>query len=208
MNNFPVHCYVVRRSAIGEEADPLKKVLEKAGADLSKSIIEAVVKQVAFSLAISIALMFIPILGQAIAGLMAITQLIAGKKYEKDTKDVIQDASDDIKARAELSAAQIKAAAEEVYTQELPAGREMALSTQSLDGLGSKVKKAVSKVGSAISRVGSAFDDAVPVCIVKKLIGRDWGHVSMIYCWRAMRGSMPRRWPGFRTNRTCSCRSG
>jgi hypothetical protein len=162
MNGFPVRCRTVRRSALGEgEDDPLKKVLEKAGQDLSDAIVEAVIKQCAFSLSLNIALMFIPVLGQAIAGLIAVVQLIAGKKYEKDTQKVIKDASDDIKIRAEASSAQVKAAAQEVYLQELPAAQLLAMSAQPLDGLGKSLKKAVSRVGSAISRVGSAFDDAV-----------------------------------------------
>jgi hypothetical protein len=158
--SFPVHCYVVRKQPLGEE-DALAKVLEKAGQNLSDKIIEAVIKQVGFSLSISIALMFIPVLGQAIAGLMAITQAIAGKKYEKDTQEVIQDTSTDIKERAERSQAEIKAVAATVYEEEMPAAQALAMSKQSLDGFGSSLKKAVSRVGSAISKVGSAFDDAV-----------------------------------------------
>jgi hypothetical protein len=88
-------------------------------------------------------------------------QMIAGKKYEKDTQEIIQETSDAIKDRAERSSAEVQVVAQAVYMQELPAAQTLAMSSQSLDGFGSSLKKAVSNVGRAISNAGSAFDDAV-----------------------------------------------
>jgi hypothetical protein len=160
MNNFPLRCRVVRRSSLGEE-DQLTRVLTKAGEDMSTAIIEAVIKQCAFSLSINIGLMFVPVMGQAIAGLMSVMQMIAGKKYEKDTQQIIEETSQAIKDRAERASREVKQVGEMVYAQELPAARTLAMSNQPLDGFGSFVKSAVSSVGKAISGAASSFDDAV-----------------------------------------------
>lgn len=161
MNNFPIRCRLVRTMrGLGAE-DALSKTLEKSGEDLQKGIIEAVIKQCGVSIGVSIGLMFVPVLGQAIAGLMSVMQMIMGKKYEKDTQEVIERTSQEIKARAERSQEEVKSVAVMVYQQELPAARVLAMSNQPLGDLGFSISRAISSVGHALSKAGSAFDDAV-----------------------------------------------
>jgi len=163
---FPVACYIPtreathapvrRRVALGD----MNTVMEKAGEDLQHAIIEAVIKQAAFSLSINIALMFVPVIGQAIAGLMSVMSMILGNKYQKDTKDIIARTSEDIQKRAEMSQQAVSEAAEDVLVEEMPAARALAMSQQPLDGLRRAVKKAAGQVANAAKSVAGAVKDA------------------------------------------------
>jgi hypothetical protein len=149
---FPVRCSVVRQ--LGGDDDPLSKAMKRAGEDLGDAIITAVIKQCAFSLSINIGLMFVPVMGQAIAGLMSVMQMIAGKKYEKDTQEIIAETSQAIKSRGDACTKEVTAVAQMVYEQELPAARVLAMSNQPLDGFLSSVVSSVKK------KVQGAFKDA------------------------------------------------
>lgn len=127
--SFPVVCYVERRGHLGETLD---ESMKRSGRELTKAIIEAVVKQAAFSMGIQIALMFVPIIGWAISGLVSVTQMIVGKYYQKQMNDVIADTMEAIKQRGAAVEARVMAAGEKVYMEELPAGRALAMSDQPL----------------------------------------------------------------------------
>lgn len=145
---FPVYCRVTRRNALGTD---IQAVVEKSAKELKDAIIEAVIKQAAVSTAVQIGLMFVPIIGQAVAGLVSITQAFTGKYYQKQVDDLVAQTIKDIQDRGAQSTKRIQAAGDAIYVQEMPAAITLAASNQPIDGLGSlasSVRKAVSSVKS------------------------------------------------------------
>jgi hypothetical protein len=150
---FPVRCRVVRALGEGE----LEATLKKTSSDLNDAIVTAVVKQAAYSTGIQIALMFAGPLGLAISGLASLVQMIAGKYYQKQMQDVINDTMDAIKNRGTAMEARLTAEGQTVFMQELPAGRALAMSNTPLEGLGENIferaVRNVSKVPGDVWRV-------------------------------------------------------
>ena len=161
--SFPIRCYIVQRGPFG---DDLQTVLAHSSSDLEKTIITAVAKQAAISIAMQISLMCIPIAGQALAGLMSLTQSIVGKYYSKQMTDVIAQTMDDIKTRSLAVQQRVAVAGQAVFIEELPAARDLAMNGQPIDqGLGDIWQK----LSSALSTVAKTVVKAVPKPVTKVL---------------------------------------
>lgn len=148
---FPIPCRVVRKSPLG---DDLESTIKKSSNELNDAVVTAVVKQAAFSVGIQIALMFVPVIGWAISGLISLVQMIVGKYYQKQMQAVIADAIDQIKLRGTASEQRLLAVGQEVYAQEFPAGRALAMSNTALGGLGANIfERAGHKIGKTIVQI-------------------------------------------------------
>jgi hypothetical protein len=114
----------------------MEATLKRSSEELTDAIVEAVIKQAAFSVGIQIALLFVPVIGWALSGLISLVQMITGKYYQRQMQDVIDDTIAEIKARGDASEKRLTAIGRDVFAQELPAGRALAMSTAPLEGLG------------------------------------------------------------------------
>lgn len=97
---------------------------------MKKKIMEAVIKQAAVNLSIQIGLMFVPVIGWAIAGILALATTISGKYYEKKTKAMMGSIEPDIKAHAKKAETRVRNAATAVFNAEMPIAQALLASGQ------------------------------------------------------------------------------
>lgn len=156
----PLRCTIVRPRVgyvpLGSEPG-LQTVLEKEQKLLTKAIINAVIKSAAFNTGIQIALMCIPVIGQAIAGLMALMNMILGQVYQNAIKRVIANTMEAIKVRGEQARARVEEVGSQLCREEYPAAMQMAMSSQPLGDFWSRLVKApdriVRKVGHQVREI-------------------------------------------------------
>lgn len=155
---FPVHCYVVNRRGLGTD-DPMARQVSL----LEKDVKDAAIKSAALSVGIQVGLMFVPVVGQAISAIISLVQFFTGKRYEKQTQQVIEAASNNIKAAANQARIEVDAAMSQAYEEELPEARLLALSPLPLEGLGDmwssardSLKNAAKKVIKVVAKVAVA----------------------------------------------------
>ena len=132
---------------------------EQRGKELEKGMKEVAIKAAAASMAVSIAISFVPIIGTAIGACLTLVQYFTGKHYTKQTKEVIDKAVKQIKAKGASAEAETAAAYDLVYRQEFKAAQVLAASGVPLSGLGdfwSKSKKAVTRTGREIERISDS----------------------------------------------------
>lgn len=123
---------------------------------LSKAIIDAVIREAALNTGIQIGLIFVPVIGQAIAGLLSLMNMILGQVYERQIQRIIADTMAAIQTRASAAQAKIEAAGNQVCIEEYPTAIQLAMSNQTFNGLGSiwtSITGAVKAVPQQIKQV-------------------------------------------------------
>jgi len=115
---------------------------------------------------VQIALMFVPVIGWAIAGLLSVTQMIVGKHYQREMNKLIADTTANIKERAAAAESRVMEAAQAVYMQELPAGRALAMSSQPLgETIFERAYHAVVNLPKTVLRAAARLEDQTKIII-------------------------------------------
>jgi hypothetical protein len=146
---------IVGYRPLGADDADVQHVISTNVKHLTDEIVQAVVRQAVVALTLQVGLMCIPVIGWAIAAVVAVTQQITGKIYEAQMKKVINNCIGDIKQRGEDVKARVQTAAIKVANEELPAAQALAVSNVQLNGLGdfwSKSVKSVEKVFKSIPK--------------------------------------------------------
>jgi hypothetical protein len=144
----PVRC-VLARPRVGYTplgSEDLQTVLTKEQGKLTQAIIDAVIKSAAFNTGIQIGLMFVPVIGQAIAGLMALMNMALGQIYQRDIQQIIGETIDAIKTRGEAAKVRVEAAGQSVCLEEYPTVIRQLTSGQPLGGWWSDITSPVTTV--------------------------------------------------------------
>lgn len=144
----PVRC-VLARPRVGYTplgSEDLQTVLNKEQGKLTQAIIDAVIKSAAFNTGIQIGLLFVPVIGQAIAGLMALMNMALGQIYQRDIQQIIGETIDAIKSRGEAARARVEAAGQTVCLEEYPTVIRQLTSGQPLGGWWSDITSPVTTV--------------------------------------------------------------
>jgi hypothetical protein len=148
----PVRC-VIARPRVGYTplgSEDLQNVLTKQSKELQQSILDAVIKQAALAtsaqLGVVIFFWSIPALGQALAGLLSLMNMILGQVYQRDIQQVIAEAMEAIKARGEASQARVEAAQDQVCVDEYPTVIRQLISGQPLGSLWTDITNPITTV--------------------------------------------------------------
>ncbi len=169
MTDFPA--YIGGRTVwpgLGDLEDADKNLTEQQRR-FKKDMIQAVAKVTAVQVGISVALLFIPVLGWALAALNALVGLIVGDIMKKRLKKVMDRLKTDIQGYQQHAQQEVHAYEEQVTQEVWPDAAALAASGEPLDGLGdfwSSAKDAISKAAKDTVRAVVQFHNA-PV----KLIG-------------------------------------
>ncbi len=146
---IPVRCTIVRPPLgyvlLGSEP-ALQTVLTSEQTRLTNEIIKAVIKEAAFTTGIQIGLMFVPVIGQAIAGLLALMNMILGQIYQRQIQQVIANTMDAIKKRSNAAQARVEAAGAVVVQEEFPAVAAALMKGQPIGDLWSRALKTPEKI--------------------------------------------------------------
>jgi hypothetical protein len=140
----------------------MASTMKHASENLQDAIIKAVIKQAAFSIGVQVGLMFVPVIGTAIAGLLSVIQMITGKYYQNQVTKLIASTMAAIQARGEALEKAIMEAGQAVYAEEFPAGRALAMNAEPVAGLGMNIfERAAVSTQKTVKRVGIAVTDTL-----------------------------------------------
>lgn len=132
--------------ALGAE-QTIEQVMERLQRDMK----EQMIKQAAINASLSLTLLVIPVVGWAASAALAVVQGIVGTKYQKQAKEVLAD----IQVRAREITAEYQTKMQEaqnaVFEQEKPAGVQLAVTCQPLNGMGDLGFSLKSAIKAAIS---------------------------------------------------------
>jgi hypothetical protein len=179
---FPVRCVLVLGS---DPAADMQTGLKNITDDVKATVMEGAIRGAAVQMGIQTGLMFAGPVGWAVSSVISLAQHFSGKYYTKKTKDVIEQASLDIKAYAKKKQKYVESRMIQVYDEEFPAAAALALSNQDLGSwftdLVGKAKKTVKKVVAPVKKVIASPASqskllstiAAPVVSVPRIIIKD-----------------------------------
>lgn len=148
---FPVRCILVRPLGADPAAE-LQSGIAKASDDLKDKIMEGAIRGAAIQIGVQIGLMFAGPVGWAAGAVISLAQHFTGKYYTKKTKDVIEQASTDVKNYAKKKESYVTARMIAVYQEELPASQLLAASNQDL-GLGSILSSIIGAAKKTVKKI-------------------------------------------------------
>lgn len=155
---------------IGTDLDDADKALTAQQRRFKKDMIQAVAKVTAVQVGISVVLLFIPVIGWALAAINALVGLIVGDIMKKRLKKVMDGIKNDLQAYQKQAQAEVHAVEEQVTEQVWPDAAALAQSGEPLDGLGDfwqDIKGSVSKAAKQVVKAVVTVH-TVPV----KLVGQ------------------------------------
>ena len=121
----------------GLGADPMATMIETITSKLKTQLIVQTAATAAASLTLVLAVNVIPIVGQVIGGLLLVANSLIGASFQRQGQQLVADFQDEMTRAGATFQAQVDAAQSAAFEQEKPAAIDLALSNQTLNGLGS-----------------------------------------------------------------------
>ncbi len=162
---YPVRSRIVSNAPVFlAGADPQAELAAKMDAmrdEIKDRMIKAAYRIGAAQMGVQIYLMLLGPGGAILGSILSAVQFFAGRYYARKTKQVLEQAAQDIQTYMTQIEAEVNKRGEEIAAEEFPAASKLALSSDPLNGLGALGFDIGRSISRLTSPIGKAFSNIV-----------------------------------------------